>query len=145
MDEYDQEFNKAEMTFSLVQIAWSFIKSLYRHTKICDSKLPSAQRRRQSCQSEGQTALLLGKFKHDELLQKELFPDGVSLTVNKDPLICNYSYIKGRWSKGNLDFVRTSVRNLAKLLQLSKKSDNNIKDLADLLRPTLFKLEELIL
>ncbi|XP_074035340.1 uncharacterized protein isoform X2 [Leptinotarsa decemlineata] len=116
-------------------------KSLYRHTKNCDSRPISAQGKRQSSQSEGQTALLLGKFKHDELLDKDLFPrmraDEVSLTVKKDPLICKfaYSYLKGRKSKGNLDFVRTSVRNLAKLLQISKDSDSNIKGLIDLLRP----------
>lgn len=46
--------------------------------------------------------------------------------------------MKGRKSKGNLDFVRTSVRNLAKLLQHSKNSDSDIRSLIDLLRPKLF-------
>lgn len=120
-------------------------KSLYRHTKMCSSKPASAQEKRQNSQSDGQTALLLGKFKHDQLLDKELFPrmraDDVSLMVKQDPLICNYaySYIKGRRSKGNLDFVRTCVRNLSKLLQFSRGFNNNIKYLIDLLRPTLFK------
>ncbi|KAJ8961011.1 hypothetical protein NQ314_006016 [Rhamnusium bicolor] len=120
------------MNFSLVLIAWDFIKkkSLYRHTKICDSKLPSAQGGRQNSQSEGQTALLLGKFKHDELLQKELFPrmraDDVSLTVKKGPFDMQLR-------------IFLYERNLAKLLLFSKESDNNIKGLIDLLRPTLFK------
>lgn len=67
--------------------------------------------------------------------------DDVTLTAKKDSLICNfaYSYMKGRRSKGNLDFVRTSVRNLAKLLQISRESEKDIKCFNDLLRPTLFK------
>lgn len=62
--------------------------------------------------------------------------DEVNLLAKIDSLICNYvySYMKGRSSKWNLDFVRTSVRNLAKLLQISKESDNIIKGLIDFLK-----------
>ncbi|CAH1107036.1 unnamed protein product [Psylliodes chrysocephalus] len=121
-------------------------KCLYRHTKKCsENSKPSTSR--QAAQSEGQITLLLGKFsKFDELLNKELFPrmraDKINLIAKKDLLICQYaySYIKGRKSKGNLDFVRQSVRRLAKLLDYCKQQDGKIKQLLDVLKPTNFTL-----
>ncbi|KAK4875861.1 hypothetical protein RN001_012283 [Aquatica leii] len=121
--------------------------SLYRHTKKCSQNIEVNKQKRQTAQSDGQTALLLGtRLKHDQLLKTELFPrmraDDISLIAKKDPLICQYaySYIKGRRSKGNLDLVRQNVRRLAKLFKFVQKQDCNIKLLIDLLRPCYFKM-----
>ncbi|KAJ8970856.1 hypothetical protein NQ317_015881 [Molorchus minor] len=120
-------------------------KSLYRHTKKCNSQPELVNVRRQHAQSDGHTALLM-LFKHDELLKKELFPrmraDEIAAIAKKDALICNYaySYIKGRRSKGNIDLiVRQNIRRLARLLQYAKKENNEINKLIYLLRPALFQ------
>ncbi|XP_074037277.1 uncharacterized protein isoform X2 [Leptinotarsa decemlineata] len=109
--------------------------SLYRHTKQCNSTTSVVNVKRQSSQSDGQTALLMGiYFQHEELLKKELFPrmraDDITLTAKKDILICNYaySYMKGRRSKGNLDLVRQNMRRLAKLLQYAKEINGEINE-----------------
>lgn len=121
-------------------------KSLYRHTKRCSENKELSKNQRQNSQSDGQTALLLGTFiKHDELLKKELFPrmraDSITLVAKKDPIICNYgySYLKGRRRKGNLDVVRQNMRRLAKLLTFARSENSEIKELIDLLRPSLFQ------
>ncbi|KAI4455647.1 hypothetical protein MML48_9g00004125 [Holotrichia oblita] len=122
-------------------------KTLYRHTKKCSQNAELNSQKRQTSQSDGQTALLLRTLlKYDQLLTAELFPcmraDEISLIAKKDPLICQYaySYIKGRKSKGNLDLVRQNVRLLAKLLKITQNQDGNIKQLIDILNPCCFKM-----
>lgn len=121
-------------------------RSLYRHTKRCpENKENSAKR--QTAQSDGQTTLLIGNFiKYDQLLSKELFPhmraDNINFIAKQDNLICHYaySYLKGRKSKGNLDFIRQNVRRLAKLLMFCKEKNSDLKKLIDLLKPVYFPL-----
>lgn len=123
-------------------------KALYRHTKHCISNHQRDEKgKRQTSQSDGQTALLANTFfKHDEFLKKEVFPrmrpDEISLIAKQDPLICQYgySYLKGRRSKGNLDLVRQNMRRLAKLMKIARKEDGQIKQLLHLLKPRYFQL-----
>ncbi|KAJ8971359.1 hypothetical protein NQ314_000740 [Rhamnusium bicolor] len=68
--------------------------------------------------------------------------DDIGFIAKKDPLICKYaySYVKGRQSKGNLYWIRTNIRRLAKLLQHAQKENAEIKQLIDILRPCHFHL-----
>nr|CAI5844350.1 unnamed protein product [Callosobruchus analis]CAI5867305.1 unnamed protein product [Callosobruchus analis] len=121
-------------------------KSLYRHSRNCTSRTGLVTPKKQNIQSQGQTALLMGLFKYDELLKEELFPrmraDDITLTAKKDILICNYaySYMKGRRSKGNLDLVRQNVRRLARLVLHAKDVSPDINDLLSLLSPMHFSI-----
>lgn len=119
-------------------------KSLYRHTKRCS--LRSESNERQASQSDGQSVLIFNsRHRHQAFLKDVLFPrmraDGISLIVKSDPLICSYgySYLKGRRSKGNFDFVKQNMRRLAKLLKYARNQDQNIKELIDVLKPSLFE------
>lgn len=120
-------------------------RSLYRHTKICSSNFDGIKKR-QTSQSDGQTALLLCSMKHDELLNTKIFSriraDAIGLIVKKDPLICKfgYSHLKGKHTRGNLDLVRQNMRRLAKLLQFGQKQNSGIVQLTDMLRPCHFQL-----
>ncbi|KAK9731639.1 hypothetical protein QE152_g13448 [Popillia japonica] len=68
--------------------------------------------------------------------------DKINLIAKKDMLICQYgySYMKGRKSKGNLDFVRQNIRRLAKLLMFCRQEKPELKDLINFLKPTYFSL-----
>ncbi|KAK9729899.1 hypothetical protein QE152_g15704 [Popillia japonica] len=117
-----------------------------KHTKTCPEN-KEILNRRQTALSDGQTTLLMGNLmKYDKLLTKELFPrmraDKINLIAKKDMLICQYgySYMKGRKSKGNLDFVRQNIRRLAKLLMFCRQEKPELKDLINFLKPTYFSL-----
>ncbi|KAI4468092.1 hypothetical protein MML48_2g00016493 [Holotrichia oblita] len=119
---------------------------LYRHTKTCPEN-KEILNRRQTALSDGQTTLLMGNLmKYAKLLTKALFPrmraDKINLVAKKDMLICQYgySYMKGRKSKGNLDFVRQNIRRLAKLLMFCRQEKPEFKDLIHFLKPTCFSL-----
>ncbi|CAG9840805.1 unnamed protein product [Diabrotica balteata] len=122
-------------------------KSLFKHTRKCpENREINTKQKRQTSQSDGQSALLVGTlFKHDKLLVKELFPrmraDKTNLIAQRDFLICQYaySYMKGRKTKGNLDLVRQNMRRLSKLFQFCSAHEN-INGIIDLLKPTKFSL-----
>ncbi|KAK9871424.1 hypothetical protein WA026_012801 [Henosepilachna vigintioctopunctata] len=120
-------------------------KSLHRHAKRCNQNNSSDSARKMP-RIDGQATLLRGSIIHDVLLKEKLFPrmraDEVALVVKKDKLICSYglSYLKGRRSKGNIDFVRQTMRRLARLLMFARSENNCIKELLDLLFPKHFDL-----
>ncbi|KAK9877988.1 hypothetical protein WA026_020202 [Henosepilachna vigintioctopunctata] len=120
-------------------------KSLHRHANCCNQNNSSSSARKMP-RIDGQATLLRGSIIHDVLLKEKLFPrvrvDEVALVVKKDKLICSYglSYLKGRRSKGNIDFVRQTVRRLARLLMFARSENNCIKEFLDLLFPKHFEL-----
>lgn len=124
-------------------------KYLWRHAKICASKInkPQKQSRTQHL-SEMQTFLattgLLGNFLNKSRLKREVFdimrPDKISFTAKKDALICLYgeSYLNKHKRKQINIVVSNKMREMGRL-KLALQSSIAIENFIDVMKPEYYE------
>lgn len=122
---------------------------LWRHKKICKSKVENKTVGSQNHLTESQTFLattgMLGNMLNKSRIKKEVFsimrPDDISYVAKTDSLICLFgeSYINKHKRKQMNTVVSNKIRELARL-KIALKKSSTIENLIDALKPECYEL-----
>lgn len=122
---------------------------LWRHKKICKSKLVNKTNNSKNHLTDSQTFLattgMLGNILNRSRIKKEVFsimrPDNISFTAKSDSLICLFgeSYINKHKRKQMSTVVSNKMRELARL-KIALKGSSTIEYLIDFLKPECYDL-----